>query len=67
MTWPFNPEPAHGQLPPQQHGIPRPPILSRDFGEPAGRCTESAEGVFVRKWTKATVMLDCNTFTASFQ
>ena len=24
MTWPFNPEPAHGTLPPLPHGVPRP-------------------------------------------
>lgn len=68
MTWPFNPEPAHGELPPLPHGVPRPAILARDFGEPLGLCGETAagSGVFERQWTKAKVTLDCNAFEASF-
>jgi len=67
MTWPFNAEPAHGQLPPSRHGAPRPALLSRDFGQPEGLCKETshASGVFVRKYTKGDISLDCNTFTAS--
>ena len=32
MTWPFNPEPAHGELPPLPHGVPRPDELDVDYG-----------------------------------
>merc|ERR1711974_412699 len=66
MTWPFNPEPAHGELPPLPHGVPRPALLEKDFGEPTGICHETSPGshVFVRKWTRATISLDCNTFSA---
>ena len=66
MTWPFNPEPAHGQLPPMPGGLPLPGSLSVDHGEPAALCHESAPGVFTRTWTKTTVELDCNTFAATF-
>eukprot|EP01065_Artemidia_motanka_P034933 TRINITY_DN42915_c0_g1_i1.p1 TRINITY_DN42915_c0_g1~~TRINITY_DN42915_c0_g1_i1.p1 ORF type:complete len:440 (+),score=155.68 TRINITY_DN42915_c0_g1_i1:56-1375(+) len=65
MTWPFNPEPAHGELPPLPHGVPRPTALDKDYGKPLGLCTEPKRGVFTREWTKATVQLDCNDFTAS--
>lgn len=34
MGWPFNPEPAHGQLPPEPRGVPLPSLLKRDFGVP---------------------------------
>ncbi len=36
-----------------------------DFGEPTELCkeTSSGSGVFTRDWTKATVQLDCNTWT----
>lgn len=66
MTWPFNPEPAHGELPPLPHGVPRPAALDQNFGEPLGVCHETSVGshVFTRKWTEATVSLDCNTFSA---
>jgi hypothetical protein len=55
--------------------VPLPTIVSKDFGAPLGLCVELADaqtgaassGVFERKWTKATVKLDCNTFTGSFE
>jgi len=66
MTWPFNAEPAHGELPPLPHGVPRPPELDHDYGEPEGLCEEVADGVFERRWSRAGVIsLDCNTFEAS--
>ena len=37
------------------------------LSRPTGFCTETApnSGVFTREWSKATVSLDCGTFTAS--
>eukprot|EP01116_Phalansterium_solitarium_P006392 TRINITY_DN1868_c0_g3_i1.p1 TRINITY_DN1868_c0_g3~~TRINITY_DN1868_c0_g3_i1.p1 ORF type:complete len:413 (+),score=136.21 TRINITY_DN1868_c0_g3_i1:257-1495(+) len=45
----------------------RPPALDVDYGTPTGLCAEtsSGSGVFVRDWTKATVQMDCNTWTAT--
>ena len=42
-----------------------PEQLNWDYGEPAGLCTETApnSGVFTREWTKASVKMDCNTWT----
>lgn len=42
-----------------------PPELNLDYGEPTELCKETAPGseIFVRDWTKATVQMDCNTFT----
>merc|ERR1712046_495682 len=52
MTWPFNPEPAHGELPPLPHGVPRPTIIDRDFGEPEQDiCVEEQPNIFVRRWS----------------
>ena len=67
MTWPFNPEPAHGELPPLPHGVPRPSEFDEDYGVPAGVCEESKteKGVFTRAFSKATVKLDCNTFVGT--
>ena len=66
MTWPFNPEPAHGELPPLPHGVPRPALLERDFGEPTGpTCAETSPDVFTRSWTKGTVELDCSAWAAT--
>ena len=68
MTWPFNPEPAHGELPPLPHGVPRPPELDKDYGHPLEICHEQfssdGSGVFVREWSKVRVTLDCNSFEA---
>ena len=43
----------------------RPPALDYDYGEPVDPiCHETAvgSGIFTRRWTKATVTLDCNTW-----
>lgn len=42
-----------------------PDQLNWDYGEPTELCQETApnSGVFTRDWTKATVQLDCNTWT----
>jgi hypothetical protein len=42
-----------------------PPELNLDYGEPTGLCSETTagSGVFVREWTKATVKMDCSTYT----
>lgn len=41
-----------------------PEPLSRDYGTPVGFCEETApgSGVFARRWTKATVQMDCNAY-----
>lgn len=66
MTWPFNPEPAHGGLPPSPHGVAFPDEFSVDYGTPLDKlCTKKAPGVYQRRWSKANVELDCNTFTGS--
>ena len=43
-------------------------LFDADYGEPAGLCRETAPGseVFLREWTKATVQMDCRTWTATF-
>ena len=77
------PEPAHGELPPLPHGVPRPEVLERDFGEPQGWCTEGASssgtgigvdseatgsGVFERTWSEQGVIkIDCNAFTTNLK
>ena len=67
MTWPFNPEPAHGELPPQPHGVPRPAEIDTDYGAPLEDvCRETSSGVFERRWSRATITLDCNAFAAAF-
>ena len=40
-------------------------VLHADYGEPSGRCQETASGsgVFTREWSKATVQMDCNSWT----
>ena len=42
-----------------------PEQLNWDYGEPTGLCKETAadSGVFTREWTKATIRMDCNTWT----
>ena len=46
-----------------------PPPLNVDYGEPTagGLCKESApnSGIFEREWTKATVKMDCGSYTGS--
>ena len=38
-----------------------------DYGTPLERCAETADnsGVFMRRWTKATVTMDCGAFVAN--
>ena len=42
-----------------------PEQINYDYGEPTGLCTETApnSGVFTREWTKASIKMDCNTWT----
>ena len=44
-----------------------PPALAVDYGEPSGLCAETApgSGVFSRDYSKATVTIDCATWTSS--
>jgi hypothetical protein len=39
--------------------------FNADYGEPLGLATETAKdsGIFVREWSKATVQMDCNSYT----
>jgi hypothetical protein len=39
------------------------PQLMVDYGVPMGEYEETSDGVFTRDWTKATVSMDCNTYT----
>lgn len=41
--------------------------LQADYGTPLGTCAETAigSGVFVRKYAKALVQMDCNTYTGT--
>ena len=40
-----------------------------DYGKPMGLCGETAtgSGVFRREWTKATIEMDCNTWTPTIR
>jgi hypothetical protein len=67
IGWPFNPEPAHGTLPAQPHGVPLPAILQTEVGEPSGLCVEKSEGVFEREYSKVSVRLDCGKFEAEIK
>lgn len=42
-----------------------PEQINWDYGVPNGLCSETApnSGVFTRDWTKATIQMDCNTWT----
>jgi len=67
MTWPFNADPAHGELPPSPYGVPLPKDLTRegsmDYGKPLGVCYESSpsSGKFQRKWSNGWMIeIDCN-------
>jgi len=44
-----------------------PEALNADYGEPSGLCQEVSNGVFQREWTKATVEMNCNTWTPSIK
>jgi hypothetical protein len=48
------------------YGKTRSPLIDADYGEPLGWLNESSPGVFTREWTKATVSMDCSTWTPSF-
>jgi hypothetical protein len=39
--------------------------FNADYGEPIGLATETSKdsGIFVREWSKATVQMDCNSYT----
>ena len=50
----------------QKYLDPRGTLLDKDYGEPLDmRCVESSEGVFTRRWSKATISLDTNVNQAS--
>jgi len=42
-----------------------PEALNADYGKPLELCKEVSNGVFQRQWSKATVRMDCNTYTPS--
>jgi len=44
-----------------------PEALNADYGEPTGLCKEVSNSVFQREWTKATVEMNCNTWTGSIK
>lgn len=46
-----------------------PEQINWDYGEPTGLCKETApnSGIFTREWTKATISLDCNTWTPTIK
>ena len=49
------------------NGGPLPPwasLFDLDVGEPLGLCAAATPGVFSRQWTKGSVSIDCNAFTA---
>ena len=41
--------------------------MNADVGEPQGLCTETAPNseVFTREWSKASVKMDCKSYTGS--
>ena len=46
-----------------------PPELHGDYGVPGGLCAETASGsgIFVREWSKATVQMDCGSYTPTIR
>ena len=52
-------------LPPLNYTFP--PALKTDYGVPQGVCAETApgSGKFTRQWSKATVELDCSSWTSA--
>jgi len=44
-----------------------PDALNQDYGEPLELCHEVSSGVFQRKWSKAVVQMDCNTWTPTIK
>lgn len=47
------------------HTYQVPEQLNWDYGTPTGLCKETStnSGIFTRDWTKATIQMDCNTWT----
>eukprot|EP01052_Picozoa_sp_SAG31_P033519 SAG31_NODE_3800_length_3870_cov_2.092814_3_plen_62_part_00 len=45
----------------------RPPQLDLDFGQPIELCHEDADGLFTREWSKATVTVNCNSYTSEIK
>ena len=58
---------SSGSEPPGAGGQPYsfPPALTLDYGAPTSNCSATApgSGVYTREWSKATVQMDCNTWT----
>ena len=48
---------------------PRPSALDLDYGTPLGLCSETGEGtgVFTREWSKSTVTVDCEAYSADIK
>jgi hypothetical protein len=46
-----------------------PEQINWDYGEPTGFCKETGAntGIFKREWTKATIEMDCNTWTPTIK
>jgi len=44
-----------------------PDALNEDYGQPQELCRETSTGVFQRRWTKAVVEMNCNTWTPSIK
>lgn len=67
MSWPA----GSTFISPNGTALPLPPQLSADYGEPVDPvCYETVPGssaVFTRKWSKATVTLDCGKWQATIQ
>lgn len=50
------------------HPFTRPSSLDVDYGDPLGFCSETSPGsqVWFRNFTKSDIVMDCSTFTATF-
>jgi len=44
-----------------------PDALNMDYGEPMDLCKEVSTGVFQREWSKATVEMNCNSWTGTIK
>jgi len=44
-----------------------PDALNKDYGQPMELCHEVSSGVFQRKWSKATVEMNCNTWQSTIK
>lgn len=42
------------------------PLLNADFGAPLGPGKETAPGQYAREYSKATISLDCGSWTSTF-